>query len=168
MSKSEFSIRALSAPYDDPETLELLKALDSENAATYGEPDREPVERTDFSPPNGLFLVGIEQGRAVACGAFRLRMDIRPGATDAEIKRMYVTPEARGRGYGARILEELEAAAAEVGASRAILETGIRSVAAFSLYRSRGYEVIPLFSDAYADSPTNRALGKPLKVHAQD
>lgn len=167
MSQSVFSIRVSPTPFDDPEALELLQALDAENAAAYGAPDQEPVRSNDFSPPSGLFLLGFGRDRAVACGAFRLRTDVKPGATDAEIKRMYVVPEARGQGYGARVLEELESAAAAAGASRAILETGIRSVAAFALYCSRGYEIIPLFSDVYAHSPTNRALGKSLKVPTQ-
>ncbi|WP_232235991.1 GNAT family N-acetyltransferase [Nocardia sp. BMG51109] len=157
----DLRIKIIDDPFDDPDAGMVLRRVDTENAATYGAADQEPVGKSDFTRPAGLFLLGYDpDGSPVASGAYRLRTDTRPGGVDAEIKRMYVEPDLRGRGYGKRILAELERAAADAGATRAILETGTRSVAAFALYQREGYELIPLFSDAYADSSTNRALGK--------
>src|SRR5215813_5857056 len=48
-----------------------------------------------FEPPDGVFLVGREDGRPVVCGGVA-RFD----ETRGEVKRMYVLPEARGRGHG--------------------------------------------------------------------
>ena len=60
------------------------------------------------------------------------------------------------------MLTALEQAARDAGADRAILETGTRLIVAYAMYQRYGYQVIPLFSDVYADSPTNRAMGKDL------
>ena len=61
-------------------------------------------------PPAGAFVIVREDGRVVAGGGVR-RLD--EGV--CEIKRMFVVPEARGRGHGRRVLSALEAAAADLG-----------------------------------------------------
>jgi GNAT superfamily N-acetyltransferase len=83
----------------------------------------------------------------VGCGAVR-----RIAPTVCEIKRMYVVPNARGRGIGYRILAELESIARGLGAARLVLETGVRQPDAIALYRRAGFMTIPLFG-GYADTP---------------
>jgi GNAT superfamily N-acetyltransferase len=97
---------------------------------------------TEFVAANRLadhatFLVGYVAGRPVACGAFR-PMD----AGAAEVKRMYVEPEFRGRGIARRVLAELEERARRDGFSRTRLETGIYQPEAIRLYESAGYHRI--------------------------
>ncbi len=92
----------------------------------------------EMSPPTGCFLVAYVDGVAAGCGTVR-RMD---DAT-AEIKRMYVRPEVRGRGVARRILAGLESAALELGYRRIVLDTGDRMPEAQALYRSSGYDDIP-------------------------
>jgi GNAT superfamily N-acetyltransferase len=58
---------------------------------------------------------------------------------------MYVVPEARGRGLGRRLLEELEAAARGLGYTSLVLETGDRQPEALGLYASAGFERIPCY-----------------------
>jgi len=82
-------------------------------------------------------VVAYADGRPSACGAFRWA---ESGVV--EIKRMYVVPSARGTGLGARVLEELETWAKELGAGRAILETSQRLAPAVHLYGKSGYLVI--------------------------
>jgi GNAT superfamily N-acetyltransferase len=79
----------------------------------------------------------------------------------AELKRMYVVPTARGRGLSRLVLRELEARAAALGASRVVLETGDKALAALGLYESAGYARLPCFG-AYAASPTSICLEKRL------
>ena len=54
----------------------------------------------------------------MGCGGLR---QLEPGV--GEIKRMFVTASARGRGHGRRLLDELERLAAEAGHRRIRLIT---------------------------------------------
>jgi len=106
-----------------------------------GEADIGPTrEAAMFVPPEGVFLVVREDGRAIGCGGV-CRFD----ETRAELKRMYVLPEARGRGLGRRLLVELEAEARRLGYAGIVLETGDRQPEAVGLYESAGYERIPCY-----------------------
>jgi len=83
-------------------------------------------------------VVVYEDENPVGCGAFKSHE-----GGGAEIKRMYVLPEYRGRGIAAQILKELESWAAELLHTRCILETGRRQPEAIALYRKNGYTQIP-------------------------
>jgi len=92
---------------------------------------------SDFSPPTGAFLVIYADGKPVAGGGLKRDED---GV--AEIKRMYVAPEARGKGLGRRLLEALEDAARELGYARIRLDTGPRQAQAQAMYERAGYHPI--------------------------
>jgi GNAT superfamily N-acetyltransferase len=88
-----------------------------------------------FEPPDGAFLVGWEDGRAVACGGV-----CRYGhEATAELRRMYVIPAARGRGLARVLLAAIEAEARSLGYEALRLETGNRQIEAIGLYESAGY-----------------------------
>src|SRR5579862_9088481 len=57
----------------------------------------------EVRPPAGRFFVAYLQGEAIGCGAVKHHVD-----EAAEIKRMWIAPQARGLGLGRRLLEELE------------------------------------------------------------
>ena len=63
----------------------------------------------------------------------------------AEIKRMFVRENVRGRGIAGEILVELETWAKEIGYSECILETGVKQPEAIRLYEKSGYEIIPSY-----------------------
>ncbi|GLZ02894.1 hypothetical protein Acsp03_03610 [Actinomadura sp. NBRC 104412] len=65
--------------------------------------------------------------------------------TVAEIKRMYVRPQARGQGIGRAILEILLADARTIGYEVARLETATFMREAHALYRSVGFADRPMF-----------------------
>ena len=121
---------------------ELADAQQAEMRLLYeGEADIGPKrESAMFEPPDGAFLVIRDGGRAVACGGI-CRFD----ETRAELKRMYVVPDARGRGLGRRVLVELEGEARKLGYSGIVLETGDRQLESLGLYRSAGYERVPCY-----------------------
>lgn len=60
----------------------------------------------------------------------------------AEIKRMFVLPEYRGRGIAFSILKELELWALELNYSEFILETGKNQPEAIRLYHKAGFSII--------------------------
>jgi GNAT superfamily N-acetyltransferase len=92
--------------------------------------------------PAGEFLVAYLHGEAVGCGAVKHHAN-RP----AEIKRMWIAPNARGLGLGRRLLERLEACAMAGGARVAHIETSAVLPEALSLYRSSGWVEVPAFND---------------------
>ena len=93
-----------------------------------------------------------DDGRPLGCGALRSL-----GEPVVEIKRMYVRPEARGRGVGVAILEELERHACERGFKVVRLETGPLQPEAIGLYARGGYREIPCFG-AYSGAPASRCF----------
>jgi len=105
------------------------------------------VEAADMTPPRGLLLIASLRGEPVGCGALRLHDD-----RWAEIKRMWVAPNARGLGLGRRLLTELEAQARDDGVRLLRLDTNHSLTEAIELYRSSGYTEVSRFNDEpYAD-----------------
>ena len=96
----------------------------------------------DFAPPGGCFLIAKRLGQPVACGAVRT---FEEGI--GEIKRMWVSPEARGLGLGRRLLAELERAARNLGLRSVRLDTNESLGEAIKLYRASGYREIARFND---------------------
>jgi GNAT superfamily N-acetyltransferase len=85
----------------------------------------------------GAWLVLYEDGTAVGCGGLR-RLD----GTTGEIKRMFVTARARGRGHGRRLLAALEELARGSGITRVRLLTTEVLAEARALYAAAGYVVV--------------------------
>lgn len=102
-----------------------------------------------YGPPQGCLLLAMQAGIPVACVALRAR-----SAGMCEMKRLYVTPTARGLGLGRALTVEAIRRAREIGYSEMVLDTlGSMSVAQ-SLYRSLGFrETAP-----YYDSPIEGAV----------
>src|SRR5262245_58979566 len=108
-------------PADQPEVHALLRQSDAYHAALYPAESNHMVDVGVLSEPNVRFLVARREGPALGCGALVLGED-----GEAELKRMFVTPEARRGGIGRRILEALEAAGRAEGVRVIRLETGVR------------------------------------------
>ncbi|MCX6399674.1 MAG: GNAT family N-acetyltransferase [Propionibacteriales bacterium] len=149
--------------YDHPDAVALVARVQLEYAERYGSPDEAAVDLREFDPPAGLFLVGYDERRTpVVTGAWRSSSERALGASNAvELKRMYVVPEARGRGFARRILAELEATAAAAGHDALVLGTGLMQPEAIALYLSEGYVEIPVFG-FYAGHELARSYGKRL------
>jgi GNAT superfamily N-acetyltransferase len=150
-------LRLISAA--DPAAAPLLAGLRQEYMNAYGPEaasDLDSYSTFEFLPPCGAFLVLEEDGVTVAGGALRR---LSPGV--GEIKRMWVAPSHRGRGYGRRILSALEAAAVRRGYHTLRLETGDVLDAAIGLYRSAGYERIEGYGP-WGAHPRSRSFEKRL------
>jgi GNAT superfamily N-acetyltransferase len=137
----------------------LIASLNAELSAVYPEPGANHfrLDPEEVAGGRGVFLVAYQAGTAVGCGALRL-LD----AETAELKRMYVSPSARGQGLGRRLVAALETEARALGVRRLVLETGIRQTAAVALYRSTGFRPIPLFGEYCLSPETSICLGKEL------
>ena len=122
--------------------LRYFEELD-ERFETGFEPARSNrADVADLTPPAGLVLLARLRGEPVGCGALKLHDD-----GIAELKRMWVAPQARGLGLGARLLRELESRALEHGSRVARLETNRSLTEAIAMYRRAGYHEVPAFND---------------------
>lgn len=128
----------------DPLAAPLLDELTAEYWARYGlssgpeYQDLRAYPAEEFAPPSGALVLALIDGVPVAGGAFR-----KYDATTAELKRMWTSSAHRGKGYGKRVVAELERLARERGYRRVYLTTGWRQPEAVALYLSTGYT--PLF-----------------------
>lgn len=86
---------------------------------------------------HGEFLIGEYEGQIVAMGALR-----HTSSTRAEIKRMRVHPDYQGRGFGQRLLNELEARARTLGYTTLHLDTSTMQIVAQKLYEKNGFREV--------------------------
>ena len=106
------------------------------------DPDRTArVADAEIAPPAGLLLLARLDGRAVGCGALRVKED-----GIGEIKRLWVDESARGRGVARRLMQALEAEARSRGLSLLRLDTNRALSEAFALYQSCGFEEVAAFN----------------------
>ena len=140
--RTEPNFRVEPADPCSPDAARLIALLTEELARRY---DFLDDGAGNFAPEDvvvdgAAFLIGRAGGEAVACGAFR---PLVPGV--AEVKRIFVAPEHRGRGYAKLLLREIERRAAACGYARLRLETGDRQHESIALYEAIGFRRIPNF-----------------------
>jgi GNAT superfamily N-acetyltransferase len=134
-------------PLDGPAGHALVAAFVEEIATLYPgwAPEVGPSATADeLSAPSGLFLIAYAEGLPVGCGGIK-----RLSETAAELKRLYVAPQARNRGLAHSLLAALEDGARYAGYRVVRLDTGANQPAAIKLFRSVGYGEI----DDYNGNP---------------
>jgi protein-tyrosine phosphatase len=175
---SSHQIEFLPTRYDDPSVVALLEAYLQELE------DRDPELRTsmkataidssiganafvdDFEAPNGLFLAVHLNGKVAGIGGVRCFLDTFGSADGSvrvgEIKRMFFSPEARGKGLSRALLTRLEDAAIAFGCDIAKLDTRSCLTEARALYVSHGY----VETTRYNDNPfAQHFYEKPLRAN---
>ncbi len=154
------TLRLVPVGYTHADAHLLIEAVQEEYVVRYGDRDSTPLDPLMFEPPHGSFFVGYSDGVAVATGAWRTAAITAFGEHRvAEIKRMYVAPQARGAGHARAVLAHLEHTAAAAGYRAMVLETGRAQPEAIALYESSGYTPIPRFGH-YAGEPDAVHLGR--------
>ena len=147
-------------PYDSPVAAALWRAYYTEvsdrwyllhegHATDPDELEREVAADTGeyLAPPDGTLLAARYGGEPVGTAGVRLT-----DAATAELKRVFLLPEARGRGGAALLVTAAEDAARARGAERIVLDTRGDLVEARALYARLGYlESAPHNDQAYAE-----------------
>ncbi|WP_037914962.1 bifunctional helix-turn-helix transcriptional regulator/GNAT family N-acetyltransferase [Actinacidiphila yeochonensis] len=117
----------------------------------------------ELKPPNGVFLLARLHGEPVGCAGLKL-----PAHAPAEIKRMWVAPDARRLGLARRFLRELEARAVDHGRLLLRLDTNRVLDAAVALYRATGFEEVAAFNDEpYAHHWFEKRIGPSARPAAE-
>ncbi|MEU9390458.1 GNAT family N-acetyltransferase [Streptomyces sp. NPDC048324] len=151
--------------FDHPDAVKLNDEVQAEYHVRYGDGgDATFLDPADFEPPNGVYLIAYDvDGAPVATGGWRTQDSNGEGNLDgdAELKRMFVVEQMRGRGVARRILAALEEDARAAGRARMVLETGTKQPEAIALYTSSGYEPCGKFG-YYRHYEASRCFAKPL------
>lgn len=151
-------------PPRQPEVEELLHLSDLFAFALYPAESCYLLDVAELEKPGVTVFVARVDGRALGIAA----LVVDPGGpqSGAELKRMFVHEDARGRGLARALLSAVEAAAADAGVPELRLETGPLQHAAIALYERSGYARIPNFGP-YTDDPYSVCYAKPLPLPAR-
>ena len=141
--------------FDSPDAQRLRAAQRLEIDRAYGQ-DTEPGEKPTADSIAVFFLARDADGTPLGCGGLRLVDD-----GIAEVKRMYVRPEARGTGVSTAILRRLEEAALALGSPALVLETGTEQKRAVGFYEREGFRRIANFGP-YVGAPLSVCYSKVL------
>ena len=127
-------------PYGSPLSRPLTDAQAAELIERYGGVEGAGAEPEPhaFEDPDGCFLVARLDGKAVGCAGI-CRCE---GESTAELRRMYVAPEARRLGIARLLMSRLEQKARELGYRTLRLETGPEQPEAVRLYETNGFLTI--------------------------
>ncbi|MCI1643787.1 MAG: GNAT family N-acetyltransferase [Bifidobacterium crudilactis] len=134
-------------PWDQQEGRMLRQEQRDELDARYGNDTHEPGTPPSADDVTVFFIARDTHGTAMACGGLRTIQDSTLGSDVMEIKRMYATPKARGKGASTAILTALRDTARKRGAKRLVLETGTSQPDAIRFYEKHGFTRIPLFGE---------------------
>lgn len=113
---------------------------------------RDP-DAASMRPPVGSFLVARSDGLPVGC------VGLKGGQAFGEVKRLWVSPAARGLRLATRLVEALEARARSLGMGVLRLDTNSALPEAVAMYRNAGWTEIDRFNDdPYPDHFFEKAL----------
>lgn len=139
----------LLAPDDASEWARLrLESLQSDPEAFSSSPEdhqslkMEDVRKRLDASSSGFFIVGaFADGRLAGMAGFHREQGAK-SCHKGRVWGVYVTPAARGKGFGRKVVEEvLQRGAAIEGVEHILVSVVSTQTAAASLYRSLGFEL---------------------------
>lgn len=143
---------------DTPDAVALIMELEGELDPLYPAKSRHGYSVEKLIAQGVAFFVLREDGTSAGCGGVQLF-----GKEYGELKRMYVRPRFRGRGFGRLMLDHLAEYALSHGIRLLRLETGIHQSQAIGLYEGAGFRRIPPFGP-YVEDPLSlfyeKAIGR--------
>ena len=130
-------IKIVRTSSENRDFIDLVKLLDTDLAERDGD-DHAFYHQFNKIDVIKHAVVLYENQKPIGCGAIK-EFD----ATAMEVKRMYTSPESRGKGIATKILSELEKWTEELSYGKCVLETGKKQPEAIQLYTKKGYKMIP-------------------------
>lgn len=137
-------------------TIDDLRAIAAIEKACFAEPWSEETLRDAFARENYFALVLETEGKTVgyACGTTLFEI--------AELPRIAVLKEYRGKGLGGALMERFFETVKERGAERIFLEVRVSNASAIGLYVSRGFEKTRVRKKYYGDGEDAVEMKKEL------
>jgi putative acetyltransferase len=140
----------------EPRVRRLIAELDALQLSLYPAESNHLLAVETLIQPQMRFFAAAVDGSILGCGGIWLQEDY------AEVKRVYVSPKARGLGLAKQIMARLEDEARAAGMAIARLETGIHQPDALGLYRALGYTDRGPFGDYPTEDPMSVFMEKRL------
>lgn len=139
-------VALVTADPTDPRAITCLEAYYAELAARFNQGfdvslSADP-DAADMRAPRGTFLLALSDGLPLGCAGLK--------GTDkgyAEVKRLWVSPAARGMGLARRLMAAVEDAARDLGITCLRLDTNSALPEAVALYQNAGWAEIERFND---------------------
>jgi putative acetyltransferase len=153
---------SLTIAREDPRVADvaaLIADLDRYMRALYPPESNHLLDIEALARPDIHFFVARQAEAALACGALWCR-----AADYGEVKRVYVRPQARGRGLAVSLLRQLEATARHNGLPMLRLETGTRQPEALALFTAYGFRRRGPFADYPPDDPLSVFMEKRVDI----
>jgi GNAT superfamily N-acetyltransferase len=139
---------------DAPDARLLIRELEAFLEPLYPRESRHGYSVEKLLVQGVAFFVIRDNGAPAGCGGIQLF-----GTEYGELKRMYVRPQFRGRGFAKLMLDHLAGYARSHGVGLLRLETGIHQKEAIGLYEGAGFKSIPPFAE-YKSDPLSRFYEK--------
>lgn len=112
------------------------------------------ADARELTLPQGALILARLRGKPIGCVALKFHK-----TSPADLKRMWVSPSARGLGVGRRLIDEAEKQARQTGVRVIRLETNRTLREAIALYRRCGYIEVDAFNaEPYAHHWFEKAL----------
>lgn len=151
---------------DDPAMARIIRGVMTEFGAvgqgfSIEDPEVDHMSTAYAGPGHAYFV--IERAGTVLGGAGIGALPQAP-AEVCELKKMYVTPEGRGQGFGDALMDRCLAAAVQLRYRRCYLETLGTMEAAQRLYERRGFRTLTAPMGATGHHGCNRWFLRPLEV----
>jgi GNAT superfamily N-acetyltransferase len=131
---------------DSADAVALITELEDHLAAHYPTESRHGYSVEKLIAQGVAFFVLRDNVVPAGCGGIQVF-----GSEYGELKRMYVRPQFRGKGFGELLVDHLADFALANGIRLLRLETGIHQIAAIRLYERLGFQRIPPFGPYFED-----------------
>jgi GNAT superfamily N-acetyltransferase len=150
-------INVVKTTSENPDFISLIKIFDTFLWERYPELKKDYWGNNIIEFNANVVLVYLD-GKAVASGCFK-----KYNEDTVELKRMFVSPEARGLGLAQLVIKELEEEAKNQGFSRMILETLYKQIEAISLYEKVGFLIVDNY-EPYIGLSNSICMSKTIKT----
>jgi len=147
---------------DTDDARQLIAELEATLAPLYPAESRHGLSVERLLAEAVAFFVLRADGVPAGCAGIKLVHDGGDDVAYGEVKRMFVRPAFRGRGFASHLLDRLEVHARSQRVNLLRLETGILQAEAIGLYERAGFREIGPFG-SYTDDPLSRYCEKSLR-----
>lgn len=138
-----------------PAVLGLFRLLDEHNISHVPPEICHLTQAKELENTSSVLLGVFCDGALAGMGGLKFRKGY------AEVTRMFMKPEFRGKGLAVRLLNEMESIAAGRGLASQKLETSEKFAPACRLYLRYGFELCAPFGE-YVDRAHNTYMTKPV------